>query len=194
MSSAGEGKVYLQPDDITEVTAESSVTSTRASTRTAVLKSANQAVQDSYLWSFSRDDKFSGPNCDGALNYFSPRLAKAYYSYSHYFSKSEDGSNKVSIHDMCQRSFPGIFDLSNSSSSNWRTATRSDIHKFALDLFSLPAPAWLKGIDAFRARRCLFSLSITRPEKFETFYNNSDLISSTEGAFWLAANQALGSR
>ena len=135
-SSSGEGKTYLQPDDITEVTAESSGSSTRASTRAAVIKAANQAVQDSYFWSFSRVDKFSGPDCDGALNSFPPRLAKACYSYSHYFSKSKGGSNKASIHDICQRAFPGIFDLSSASSFNWRTAPRSDIHKFALDLFS----------------------------------------------------------
>ena len=70
VSSVGEGKIYLQPDDITEVTAESSVASTRASTRAAILKAANQAVQDSYLQSFSRNGKFSGPDCDGAVNSF----------------------------------------------------------------------------------------------------------------------------
>ena len=194
VSPAGEGKAYLQPDNITEVTAKSLVASTCASTRAAVLKAANQAIQDSHLWSFSRDGKFSGPDCDGTLKSFPPRLAKACYSYSHYFNKPKDGSDKASIHDMCQRSFPGIFDLSNASSFNWRTAPRSNIHKFALDLFSSLAPAWLKGIDALCAQRCLFSLSKTRPDKFETFYTNGNLNSSTEGAFWLAANQVLGSR
>ena len=95
---------------------------------------------------------------------------------------------------MCQRAFPGIFDLPCSSSFNWRTAPGSDIRKFATDLFTSPAPAWLTGIDALRAWRCLFSLAKTRPDKFETFYTNGNLISSTEGSFWLAGNQMLGSR
>ena len=95
--SSGEGKAYLQLNTITKVTAAS----TRASIRAAVLKAANQAVQDNYLWSFSRDGKFSGSDCDGAVNSFPPRLVKACYSYSHYFSKSEDGFVKASIHDMC---------------------------------------------------------------------------------------------
>ena len=64
----GEGKVYFQPDDITAVTAESSVSV--ASTRAAALKAANQAVQDNYLWSFSREGKFSGPDCNAGVTSF----------------------------------------------------------------------------------------------------------------------------
>ena len=44
VSPAGEGKAYLQPNNITKVTAESLVASTRASTRAALLKASNQAV------------------------------------------------------------------------------------------------------------------------------------------------------
>ena len=95
---------------------------------------------------------------------------------------------------MCQRAFPGIFDLACESSFNWRTAPRSDIHKFSLDLFSSLAPTWLIGLDVLRAQRCVFSLSKTRPDKFETFYTKGNLIASTKGNFWLAANQILGSR
>ena len=127
------------------------------------------------------------------LNSFPPCLAKACYSYSHYFSKSKTGSDKASIHDMCQRAFLGIFDLSSASSFNWRTAPTAEILKFVWDLFTSPAPAWLKDIDALRTHRCLFSLAKTQPDKFKTFYTNGILISSTEGAFWLAANQVLGS-
>ena len=189
MAPHGKCKVYSQPDNVIAVITDSSVSA--ASTRAAVLKASNQAVQDNYHWSFSRDGKFSGPDCDADVTSF----PLVWLSYSHYFSKSEDGSDKASVHDMCQRASPAIFDLAFSLSFlTWRNAPRSDIHKFVLDLFSSPSPTWLTGIDALRARRCLFSLSKTRPDKFETFYTNGNLISSTEGAFWLAANQVLGSR
>ena len=107
-----------------------------------------------------------------------PRIAKACYAYSYYFSKSE-GSNKASIHDMSQKAFPGIFDLSSPSRSNWHTARAAEILKFVQDLFISPASAWL---DALSAHRCLVSLAKTRPDKFETFYTHGNLNASTEGA------------
>ena len=115
VATQGKGKAHSQPNDVTAVTTDSRVSA--ASTRSAVLKAANQAVQDNYLWSFSREGKFSGPDCDAAVFTFPPRLAKVCHPYNHYFGKSEDGSDKTSIHDMSQRAFPAIFDLAFSSST-----------------------------------------------------------------------------
>ena len=94
---------------------------------------------------------------------------------------------------MSQRVFPGIFDLSNVTSSNWCKALASEILKFAQDLFTSPSPSWVGVTVALRTRKCLASLAKTRPDKFEKFYSHDNLNLFTEGAFWLGANKVLGS-
>ena len=95
---------------------------------------------------------------------------------------------------MSQRAFPGIFDLSSATSSNWRMALVSEVFTFAHDLFHSPSPNWLGTTESVRACKCMASLALTRPDKFENFYSNGNLNMSTEGVFWLAANIILGSR
>ena len=95
---------------------------------------------------------------------------------------------------MRQRAFPGIFDLSSVTSSNWRQAPVPEIIAFAHDLFQSPNPDWLVTTEVIRARKCMASLALTRPDKFEHFYSNGNLDSSTGGVFGLAANKVLRSQ
>ena len=133
-------------DDLNLITADSAVASFPpalvGASRQAILKSANQAVQDNYLWSFARDGKFSGAQCNKAWASFPGRIISTSTAYSYYFGK-KDGDDKSSIHDMSQRAFPGVFDLSSVTSSNWRLAPVHEVLAFAQDLFHSPNPAWL---------------------------------------------------
>ena len=95
---------------------------------------------------------------------------------------------------MCKRAFPRVFDLATVTSSNWRHAPLKEVLAFTTELFMMPRPILLGTTDASRARKCMATLAITRPDKFEKFYANGNLNESTEGIFWLAANQVLGSR
>ena len=113
-------------------------------------------------------------------------------AYRYCFSKKH-GDDKSSIHDMSQRAFPGVFDLASATSSNWRQEPLPEVLAFAYELFQSPSPVWLGSTEASRARKCMASLSLTRPDKFELFYSNGNLNESTEGVFWLAANTILGS-
>ena len=95
---------------------------------------------------------------------------------------------------MSQRAFPGIFDLSSATSSNWRMAPVSEVLAFAHDMFHSPSPDLLGTTQAIRAQKYMASLALTRPDRFENLYSNGNLNPSTEGVFWLAANTILGSR
>ena len=95
---------------------------------------------------------------------------------------------------MSQHAFPGIFDLSSATSSNWRMAPISEVLAFAHNIFLSPSPDWLGTTEAIWARKCTASLALTRPDKFENLYSNGNLNPSTQGIFWLAANTVLGSR
>ena len=184
-------------DDITVVTEDSTVDSPMSSSarasRQAILKSANQAVKDNHLWCFDRDGKFLVALCNKNWSALPGRVLSTSTSYRYYHSKKE-GDNRSSIHDMCQRAFPGIFDLSSATSSNWRQALVSKIITFAHDLFQSPSPDLLGITEIICAPNCMASLALTRPDKFEHFYSNGNLDFSIEGGFWLAANTVLGSR
>ena len=186
----------LDADDFTLDTAapsvDSSATDSRAS-KLALLKLANQAVKDNYIWSFETEGKFSEAHCTKTWASIPKRIWVSSTSYRHFFSKT-DGDDKASIYDTSQRAFPGIFDLSSVTSSNWRKAPLPEILAFAKELFQSPAPEWLGSMDASRARKCMISLSMTRPDKFDSFYSKGNMNESTEGLFWIAANTVLGSR
>ena len=95
---------------------------------------------------------------------------------------------------MTQRAFRGVFDLASATSSNWRQAPLPEVLAFAYELFQSPSPVWLGSTEAGRARKCMASLSLTRPDRFDKFDSNGNINESTEGLFWLAANTVLGSR
>ena len=171
-------------DDPTVATKDSTVdfplpSSARAS-RQAILKSANEAVKDNYLWSYERDGKFSGAQCNNNWPSLPSRVLSTSTSYRYYHNKKES-DDRSSIHDMSQSAFPGIFDLSCVASSHWRQAPVSEVLAFAQDLFQSPSPDWLGTTEVIRARKCMASLALTRPDKFENLYSNRNMHSSTEG-------------
>ena len=161
-----------------------------SASRQAILKSVNQAVKDNYLWSYEKDGKFSGPHCNKNWASLPSCISSTSTAYRYYFSKKE-GDDRSSIHDMSQRAFLGIFDLSSITSSNWCTAPMSEVLAFACDLFQSPSLAWLGTTEANRAQKGMASLALTRPDKFENPYSHRNLNKSTEGVFGLLLTQSL---
>ena len=122
-----------------DYTVDSHMPALASASRQAILKSVNQAVKDNYLWSYEKDDTFSGPQCNKNWLSLPSCIISTSTAYRYYYSK-KDSDDRSSIHDMNQRAFPGIFDLPSATSSNWRMAPVSEVLAVAYDLFQSPSP------------------------------------------------------
>ena len=205
---AGETPVPLKPapDSVPELALPSLLpkststkgTSPPVSTRKSAMDAANAAlakdVTANSIWQYYVEGKYPRTALAKAIT---TRVASMCRPFRHYFSLN-DGKDKESIHDACQKFVPQIFCGKFPAHRGWRSASLDEF--LVLAQFSLATSreqslfyGWFKGEPGLRFRVLLISLSQTPPDAFDTLYVCGALSSSIEGLLWVAANRVLGS-